>query len=330
MPELPEVESLRRFLDDRCPGRVVERTQLLDFACLKTAAIPLAALHGMVVTGAVRRGKFLGLALGGAEDPVSSGSGVEGERPAPTDTRAPGSAAGGATQDEQRALGGVFLVTHLARAGWLRWHDVVPAPTTPTRPGRGPLAFRLAFADGAGFSLTEAGTRKRLAVYVVNDLAEVPGIVTLGPEPLEAAFTEVVLDHILDDAGNAQIKGVLRDQRTIAGIGNAYSDEILWAARLSPFAASVRLDADQRHRLYEAIQTVLTDAIARSSDLVAGELKAEKKSGLQVHGRAGQPCPVCGTTVATVDFADTSWQYCPGCQTGGKVLADRRLSRLLK
>jgi len=287
MPELPEVESLCRFLDDRCRGLVVATTQVVDIACLKTADPPLDALHGLAVEQVTRRGKFLCL-----------------------------------------GIGGLWLVTHLARAGWLRWHDAVPP--APARPGRGPLAFRLAFADGSGFDLTEAGTRKRLAVYVARDLMAVPGIASLGPEPLDAAFTPSVLDQILDAAKGAQLKGVLRDQHQIAGIGNAYSDEIAWTARLSPFAACGRLDPESRQRLYDAIHETLTSAISRSGDVAAAGLKAEKKTGLLVHGRTGQPCPACGTPIAEVSFADSSLQYCPTCQTGGRTLADRRLSRLLK
>jgi len=223
---------------------------------------------------------------------------------------------------------GLHLVMHLARAGWLRWSDSLSQ--TPPRPGKGPLALRVHLDDGSGFDLTEAGTRKRLAVYCVRDPAEVPGIARLGPDPLEPDFTVEALGRMLDDAGRAQIKGVLRDQSVIAGIGNAYSDEVLHVAKLSPFKPAVNLDAEERKRLHAAIVDTLTDAIERSRGLAAGDLKAEKKVGLRVHGRAGQPCPVCGDTVREVSFADSALQYCPTCQTGGQVLADRRLSKLLR
>jgi len=127
-----------------------------------------------------------------------------------------------------------------------------------------------------------------------------------------------------------QIKGVLRDQKIIAGIGNAYSDEVLHAAKMSPFKLAASLTPDEVAGLYTAMRSALKEAVARSAGLAAGELKAEKKAGLRVHGRAGQPCPVCGDTVREVSFADSALQYCPTCQTGGKPLADRRLSRLLK
>ena len=223
--------------------------------------------------------------------------------------------------------GHLHLIVHLARAGWLRWRDSLPEQ--PPRPGKGPLAFRLRFTDGAGFDLTEAGTRKRLAVYLVTDPAAVPGIASLGPDPLDPAFTPEALAAIL--AGRrTQIKGVLRDQSVIAGIGNAYSDEVLHAAKMSPFRLAASLSEDEVTELHTVIVSTLRDAIARSDGLAASDLKAEKKAGLRVHGQAGQPCPVCGDTIREVSFADSALQYCPTCQTGGKPLADRRMSRLLK
>jgi len=224
--------------------------------------------------------------------------------------------------------GGLHLVTHLARAGWLRWHAEVPA--TLPRPGKSPLALRVVLDDGSGFDLTEAGTRKSLAVYVVREPADVPGIARLGPDPLADDFTEDVLAAILSEAGRAQVKGVLRDQSVIAGIGNAYSDEILHVARMSPFKPASSITDDALRTLYEAIGTTLRDAVARSQGLAASELKREKKSGLRVHARTGELCPVCGDTVREVSFADSSLQYCATCQTGGRPLADRRMSKLLK
>ena len=221
----------------------------------------------------------------------------------------------------------LHLVVHLARAGWIRRRENLPA--TPPRPGKSPLAARLLLDDDSGLDFTEAGTRKRLALYVVRRPDDVPGIARLGPDPLAADFTREAFAAILSRAGRAQIKGVLRDQSIIAGIGNAYSDEILHVARMSPFKPAAMSDEDVT-RLYDAIGTTLRSAIERSDGLAATELKAEKKSGLRVHARAGQPCPVCGDTVREVSFADSALQYCPTCQTGGKLLADRRLSRLLK
>ncbi|MEU9149577.1 DNA-formamidopyrimidine glycosylase family protein [Streptomyces sp. NPDC048417] len=222
---------------------------------------------------------------------------------------------------------GLRFITHLARAGWLHWKDRLP--DGPPHPGKGPLALRVALETGAGFDLTEAGTQKKLAVYIVRDPREVPGIARLGPDPLAADFDEARLAALLGDE-RRQLKGALRDQSLIAGVGNAYSDEILHAARMSPFKLAASLTPEEVHGLYEALRTTLSEAVERSHGLAAGRLKSEKKSGLRVHGRTGEPCPVCGDTIREVSFSDSSLQYCPTCQTGGKPLADRRMSRLLK
>ena len=226
-------------------------------------------------------------------------------------------------------VSGTHLVLHLAKAGWVRWKDEVPQ--LPARPNaKSPLAARIVLDNGSGLDVTEAGTRKSLALYVVRDPSEVEGIARLGPDPLDDAFTIEVLRDILQRAGRAQVKGVLRSQGNIAGIGNAYSDELLHAARMSPFKPANSLSEEELRTLYDAIRTVLTDAVARSSGLPASELKGEKKSSMAVHGRTGQACPVCGDVVREVSFADSSLHYCATCQTGGKPLADRRLSKLLK
>ncbi|MFG3281664.1 Fpg/Nei family DNA glycosylase [Streptomyces sp. NPDC048111] len=222
---------------------------------------------------------------------------------------------------------GLHLCVHLARAGWLRWYDALP--TAPPRPGKGPLALRVVLTGGAGFDLTEAGTRKSLAAYLVHDPSDVPGIARLGPDPLAPGFDRDAFAALLKGE-RRQLKGALRDQSLIAGIGNAYSDEILHVARMSPFKPVDRLTEEETTALYEAMRTTLTEAVERSRGVEAGRLKAEKKSGLRVHGRTGEACPVCGDTVREVSFADSSLQYCATCQTGGKVLADRRLSKLLK
>ncbi|MEU4211616.1 DNA-formamidopyrimidine glycosylase family protein [Streptomyces sp. NPDC026206] len=287
MPELPEVEALAGFLAERLVGRRVERVLPAAVSVLKTYDPPLSAAEGRAVTAVRRHGKFLDVA----------------------------------TDD------GPHLVFHLARAGWLRWHDSLPE--TPPRPGRGPLALRVRLAGGDGFDLTEAGTQKRLAVYCAREPSDVPGIARLGPDPLAPAFTLDAFAALLRGE-RRQLKGVLRDQSVIAGIGNAYSDEILHAARMSPFKLAASLTDEETATLYEALGTTLREAVERARGHAAAELKAEKKSGMRVHGRTGQPCPVCGDTVREVSFSDSSLQYCPTCQTGGKPLADRRLSRLLK
>ena len=293
MPELPEVEALAAFLRERASGHAVAHAYPAAISVLKTYDPPPTALTGLVIGTVSRRGKFLDLSLA-----------------------APGDSSGAP----------LHLVVHLARA-WLRWREDIPPQ--PPKPGKGPLAFRVILDDGSGFDLTEQGTQKRLAVYLVRDPMDVPGVASLGPDPLDSAFTAETLAALL--AGRRmQIKGVLRDQHIIAGIGNAYSDEVLHAARMSPFKIASSLTPDQVTDLYDAIETTLTDASKRAAGLAAGDLKAEKKTGLRVHGKAGQPCPVCGDAIREVSFADSALQYCATCQTGGKPLADRRLSRLLK
>lgn len=224
---------------------------------------------------------------------------------------------------------GLHLVIHLARAGWIRWRDAMPA--LPPKPStKSTLAVRVILDDDSGLDITEAGTKKSLAVHVVRDPQDVPGIASLGPDPLVDEFTVEALARTLTEAGGKQLKGVLRHQGTIAGIGNAYSDEILHAAKMSPFKPANGLSPAEVELLWHAIRTTLLDAVKRSDGVAASELKGEKKSHMAVHGRTGQPCPVCGDTVREVSFADSSLQYCATCQTGGKPLADRRMSKLLK
>jgi formamidopyrimidine-DNA glycosylase len=222
---------------------------------------------------------------------------------------------------------GTHLVFHLARAGWLRWSDQLP--TTVVRPGKSTIALRVRLSDGSGFDLTEAGTKKSLAAYIVKDPAEVPGIARLGPDPMADDFTLERFRSMLEGR-RTQIKGLLRDQEFIAGVGNAYSDEILHVAKLSPFAIAGSLAPEVVDRLYAALRDTLQSAVATASGKPAKELKDAKRAGMRVHARTGEACPVCGDTVREVSFADTSLQYCATCQTGGKPLADRRLSRLLK
>jgi len=224
-------------------------------------------------------------------------------------------------------VSGLHLVIHLARAGWLRWGDALSP--VPPRPGKGPLGLRVHLDNGSGFDLTEAGTRKRLAVYVVTDPALVPGVARLGVDPLSAEFTLETLASLLAEE-RGQVKGVLTNQSLIAGLGNAYSDEVLWEVKMSPFKPAGNLTPDEVATLHEAIQTTLRAAVERSAGTAAGELKAEKKSNLNVHGRTGLPCPRCGDEVREVSFATKSLQYCATRQTDGKPLADRRMSRLLK
>ncbi|MCY7343261.1 MAG: Fpg/Nei family DNA glycosylase [Pseudonocardia sp.] len=296
MPELPEVEALAHHLREHALYRPVARVDVATMSGVKTFDPPVSELVGRVVTGAARYGKFLSVEFLDRVD----GDG----NPA-----------------------GLHLVTHLSRAGWLRWHDT--ASVTPPKPGRGPLELRvhLDHVGGPGFDLTEAGTQKRLAVYLVHDPQEVPGIARLGPDALALSRDEF---GALLAGRTERIKTLLVEQTVMAGVGNAYSDEILHTAKLSPYAVTGRLKAAQLDVLHAAMRSVLTDAVERSVGHNAAELKGEKRSGLRVHARNGLPCPVCGDTVREVSFTTKSFQYCPGCQTGGTPLADRRLSRLVR
>ena len=298
MPEMPEVQALADAIRRAAGGSRIARVELASLSALKTYDPPVTALEGGVLADVRRHGKFLDFVVqtDGSDSPL-------------------------------------HLVVHLARAGWLQWREKVPA--APPKPGKGPLAFRVGFVDNdgaalGGFDLTEAGTQKKLAVYVVRDPQEIPGVARLGPDPMADDFSIDSFRAILNAEGRKQLKGILRDQSVIAGIGNAYSDEILHVARLSPFKTATGLSAAETEQLYRAMHDTLTDAVTRSAGLGAASLKAEKKLGMRVHGRSGQACPECGDVVREVSFADSSLQYCPTCQTGGEPLADRRMSRLLK
>jgi formamidopyrimidine-DNA glycosylase len=332
MPELPEVQALAAFLESRARGRRIARVEMLSFAALKTVDPPISALVGRAIGACNRRGKFL------LVETVGDDAADAGTAPAP-----------------------LWLVVHFARAGWLRWHDApatvggrgetgpararlaspstvrasaelraVP-PAAATRPSLrgGPLAMRTTLDDGSGFDLTEAGTQKRLAVHVVRAPEAVDGIARLGIEPLAPSFDAEALGRLLVGR-TAQLKHLIADQSVIAGVGNAYSDEALHAARLSPFRPAGNLSADEVGRLHRALRDVLEEALARNDGVPASALKDEKRSAMRVHGRTGLPCLVCGDTVREVAFADRALQYCPTCQTGGRPLADRRLSRLLR
>ncbi len=299
MPEMPEVESLARWLTERTRGLVIEKVDLLAISALKTFDPSLADLVGRRVVRWSRRGKYLIAETDSADDEP------------------------------------IFLCVHLARAGWMRWQEDL-AFSAAAKPGvkpkltKGPQALRVVFDDSSGFTATEAGTDKRLSVHVVRNPDDVEKIRTLGIEPLGELFTDAAFADLLSSQGRSQIKGVLTDQSLVAGVGNAYSDEALNVAKLSPFKPSSSLSAEERRRLREAVVMVLTEAIERSAGKPAAELKDAKRSGMRVHARTGQVCPTCGDTVREVSFATKSLQYCPTCQTGGTPLADRRLSRLLK
>ncbi len=288
MPEMPETEALARFLTERAAGHRIERVRAFSVPALRTYDPPLPALEGRTIVSASRYGKFLALA-------------TEGDDGLP-----------------------LRLIVHFALGGWLRWYDEVPS--TPVKPG-GYVNLRLRLDDGAGFDLTEAGTKHALAVYVVREPEDVPGIAALGPDALSldlAGFAAIL------QARSMRIKNLLREQSIVAGIGNAYSDEILHVAKMSPYAMSSRIAPHDIVDLYEAMRDTLGHAIEEASGRPPAELKDAKRSAMRVHRRDGEACPVCGDTIRSVKFADWSFQYCPTCQTDGRPLADRVLSRLVK
>jgi formamidopyrimidine-DNA glycosylase len=284
MPELPEVQAIAQRLDERMAGQTIGSLVMYSVSALKTADVPLSALHGAKVNRCFRRGKFVLIDCG------------------------------------------PFLTFHLARAGWVRWSNELKKPQKPSL--KGPLAAQLFLENGAGFSLTEQGTQKRLSLYLVKTPQDVAPIARLGPDVLGDEFTVQALAKALSTGSS--VKSALSDQRRISGIGNAYSDEILHVAKLSPFARSNSFEEQQIADLYRCIREVLSDAVTRASSLDLTELKDDKRSHMRVHRRDGEECPECGDTVRSVHYSARSFQYCPTCQTGGKVLADRRLSKLLR
>ena len=213
------------------------------------------------------------------------------------------------TDDEE-----LTLRVHLMSAGRLRYH--APGAKTPKSP-----MFRLRFTDGAELVLTEAGKKKRAGVWLLTPAALAAELAHLGPDAL--GIDAAVLGKILGRE-RRQLHPLLRDQRAVAGIGRAHANEILWVARLSPFKLSADLSADDVERLAAAIDEDLSRALA---------LREQGKGDAtvyRVHGRFGDPCPRCGDTLRRVDFEEHTITYCPTCQTGGKELKDRRLSRLLR
>ena len=275
MPELPEMEALRRALDEPVRAFPIERAGPAHIATLKTFDPPLSALEGERFAGARRRGKRLILP-------------VEGEE--------------------------LFLVVHLMSAGRLKYLAAgEKGPKTP--------AFRLRFEGGAELVLTEAGSKKRAGVWLLREDELEAELAHLGPEAntLDADAVGAILA-----SDSRRLHAALRDQRLIAGIGRAWANEILHTARLSPYALSTQLSPEEVARLAEAMRAEL----ARGLEL--RERGASNDRTYRVHDKLGRPCHVCGTPIARVDFEEHTIYYCPDCQTGGRVLKDRRLSRLLR
>jgi formamidopyrimidine-DNA glycosylase len=217
----------------------------------------------------------------------------------------------------------VWLVIHLMIAGRLQWQSAWPAK--PTRQ----VALILGFDNGA-LLLTEAGTKKRASLHVVRGRA---ALAQHDPGGIDVATATLADFQAALTRRNHTLKRALTDPRLLSGIGNAYSDEILHRARLSPVALTSRLGAEEFAALYTATRDVLTEWLARLRREAAGEFPRKAtafRKEMAVHGRYGLQCPVCATTVQRIRYADNETNYCPRCQTKGRLLADRSLSRLLK
>jgi formamidopyrimidine-DNA glycosylase len=275
MPEFPEIEALRRELDEPVRAFPIAKAGPAHVATLKTYDPPLSALEGRRFAGAERRAKNILL---------------------PTDD------------------GELVLHVHLMSAGRLRYlRHGEKQPKTP--------AFRLSFEDGSSIVLTEAGAKKRAKVGLYTPEAIEEELAHLGPEAYGLSAQQ--LGEILA-SDSRRLHSFLRDQRLIAGIGRAWANEILNHAQLSPYALTTELSDDEVQRLNDAIQ----EELARGLEL--RERGVSDKKAYRVHNRLDEPCPRCGTPIARVDFEEHTIYYCPTCQTEGRILKDRRLSRLLR
>ncbi len=291
MPELPEIQALAERLDAALAGSVLEAHELLGFASLETAVPPPDDLAGRTLEHVGRRGKYLLLCFSG----------------------------------------GARVAVHLSQGGRVDL-ELPPRTTRPRgalvrfvlRPAAAPRATGATAPPARGLLVREHGTQRRAGWWVLAPGDDGP-LATLGPTPADEAFAEA-LRH---DTSRRRLYTWLRDQRVVAGIGRGYADDALHHAALSPFATVASLDAASRERLLGAVRSVLADALdaerGRSGALSAARLGDR----FAVHGRVGGPCPRCGQTIRRVSFDSYDVAYCT-CQTSGKVLADRRLSRLLR
>lgn len=209
------------------------------------------------------------------------------------------------------------LVVSLGRHGWMRWREADEEP--PVDPDTPPALASIGLSGDTTIDMTDAGSWVSLGLFVVADPYEVPAIAKLGPDPARSTFTRADFDAALGGR-RKQVKAILQEQESIAGIGNAYSDEILHRAQVSPVAHAAALDDAATTRLYEATIGTVRDAIAARRGIPIDQLKAAKVAAMRVHGRTGEACPVCGDTIRDFAFASTTAQYCPTCQTGGELL----------
>ncbi|MCU1268542.1 MAG: mutM2 [Acidobacteria bacterium] len=295
MPELPDIVVYLKALEQRLEGETLQRVQIASPFLLRTAVPPITSVKGKKVVELRRLGKRI--CVGFADN--------------------------------------LWLVLHLMIAGRLHWHEAgsasghkaVPFKLSKSPKNRGLAAFQ--FGNGT-LSLTEAGTQRRASLHLVEGDA---GLARLDPGGLEIFATDLEGFKTVLQSANHTLKRALTDPRLFSGIGNAYSDEILFAARLSPVALTQKLDAEQIERLFDAARTTLTKWVDVLRQEAAGgfpEKVTAFRQEMAVHGRYQQPCPRCGAKIQRIRYASNETDYCPSCQTAGKLLADRSLSRLLK
>ncbi len=280
MPESPEVQVLAEELDAALTGRTVTDVDVVEFRVTKTRARPLTSIVGETVASVRRLGKLITV-------------GFEGDD------------AGD-------------LVISFGRHGWARWADGTEAPAAGEEPPP-PTLVSIGFDDGRTLELVDAGNFVSLGGWIVDDPYDVPAVAKLGPDPAHDEFSQADFDAATVGR-RKQVKAVLQEQESFAGIGNAYSDEILHAAKVSPVVHAAALSDDERARLYRATVDEIRSAIEARRGIPIDQLKAAKVAAMRVHGLAGQPCPRCGGTIRDFTFGSTTAQYCPSCQTGGEIL----------
>lgn len=281
MPESPEVQELASFLMAHTSGRDVISFDVLLPKALKSPHPAPSDLVGRRIAAVSRIGKMIDIA---AVD-------VDG--------------------------GEVHVIVHFGHDGWALWHE--SAPDGLARAGEATLMARVRLDDGSGVDLTDAGQWKALTIHIVPRIDDVPAVAKLGLDPMGEEFDVARFAAIL--AGRKkQIKALLQDQSAFAGIGNAYSDEILHAAKISPLTHAASLSGDDVARLSDATRRVLVEATRARVGIAPPELRAAKHAALRVHRKTGSACPVCGDTIREFRFSGAVAQYCPNCQTDGVVL----------
>ncbi len=309
MPESPEVDALVEELGATLAGRTITGVDVVEFRVTKTRDRPLTTLAGERVTGAARHGKLVDLALEGGHLVVSLGR------------------HGWARWRDAEAVGAEAVGDEVVGAAAADVGDVAAAAdravetedATEDETDTAVTLVAIDFDDGRTLEFTDAGDWVSLGGWVVDDPAEVSAIAKLGPDPADPGFSRADFDRAV--AGRRkQVKAVLQEQESLAGIGNAYSDEILHAAKISPVTHAAALTEGDLDRLFDATVGTITSAITARRGVPIGELKAAKVAAMRVHGRAGEACPVCGDTIRDFSFASTTAQYCPTCQTGGALL----------